>query len=47
MQQLKYEAIQEKFELLTDVQASLHQLENGQGMAHEEAKEKVLKRVQK
>jgi len=43
----EYEAIQEKLELLTDVQASLNQLENGQGIAHKDAKEKVLKRVQK
>jgi len=43
----EYEAIQEKLELLTDVQTSLNQLENGQGVAHEDAKEKVLKRVQK
>jgi len=43
----EYEAIQEKLELLTDVQASLNQLENGQGISHEEAKGKVLKRVQK
>jgi prevent-host-death family protein len=43
----EYEAIQEKLELLTEVQASLNQLENGQGIAHEDAKEKVLKRVQK
>ena len=43
----EYEAIQEKLELLTDVQAALNQLENGQGIAHENAKEKVLKRVQK
>ena len=42
----EYEAIQEKLELLTDVQASLNQLENGQGISHEDAKEKVLKRVQ-
>ncbi|MBF8274916.1 MAG: antitoxin [Magnetococcales bacterium] len=42
----EYEAIQEKLELFTDVQASLNQLENGQGIAHEDAKEKVLKRVQ-
>jgi antitoxin YefM len=41
----EYEAIQEKLELLTDVQASLNQLENGQGVDHEDAKEKVLKRV--
>ncbi|MBN2267742.1 MAG: type II toxin-antitoxin system Phd/YefM family antitoxin [Candidatus Babeliaceae bacterium] len=43
----EYEALQEKLELLTDVQASLNQLENGQGIAHEDAKEKVLKRIQK
>jgi antitoxin YefM len=43
----EYEAIQEKLELLTDVQASLNQLENGQGIAHEAAKEKILQRVQK
>lgn len=43
----EYEAIQEKLELLTDVQASLNQLEKGQGIAHEDAKEKVLKRIQK
>jgi antitoxin YefM len=43
----EYEAIQEKLELLTDVQASINQLENGQGIAHQNAKEKVLKRIQK
>ena len=43
----EYEAIQEKLELLADVQASLNQLENGQGIAHEDAKEEVLKRIQK
>jgi antitoxin YefM len=43
----EYEAMQEKLELLTDVQISLNQLENGQGIDHEDAKEKVLKRVQK
>ncbi|MBI4690385.1 MAG: type II toxin-antitoxin system Phd/YefM family antitoxin [Nitrospirae bacterium] len=43
----EYEAIQEKLELLTDVQVSLNQLENGQGIAHENAKEKVLKRIKK
>lgn len=42
----KYEAMQEKLELLTDIQTSLSQLENGQGIAHEDAKEKVLKRIQ-
>lgn len=43
----EYEAMQEKLELLTDVQTSLSQLENGQGISHEDAKEKILKRVQK
>ena len=43
----EYEAMQEKLELLTDVQLSLNQLENGEGINHEDAKEKVLKRVQK
>ncbi|HLA05052.1 MAG TPA: type II toxin-antitoxin system prevent-host-death family antitoxin, partial [Syntrophales bacterium] len=42
----EYEAIQEKLELLTDIQTSLNQLENGQGITHEDAKEKVLKIVQ-
>jgi len=43
----EYEAMQEKLELLTDVQISLNQLESGQGISHEDAKEKVLNRVQK
>ena len=43
----EYEAMQEKLELLTDVQISLNQLESGQGINHEDAKEKVLNRIQK
>ncbi|OGW38574.1 MAG: prevent-host-death family protein, partial [Nitrospirae bacterium RBG_13_39_12] len=43
----EYEAMQEKLELITDVQISLNQLENGQGIDHQDAKEKVLKRVRK
>ena len=43
----EYEAMQEKLELLTDVQISLNQLESGQGINHEDAKEKVLNRVRK
>jgi len=43
----EYETMQEKLELLTDVQRSLNQLENGEGIDHEDAKEKVLKRIQK
>lgn len=43
----EYEAMQEKLELLTDVQTSLNQLEKGGGIDHDDAKEKVLKRVKK
>jgi len=43
----EYEAMQDKLELLTDVQISINQLESGQGISHEDAKEKVLNRVQK
>ncbi|MBW1759389.1 MAG: type II toxin-antitoxin system Phd/YefM family antitoxin [Deltaproteobacteria bacterium] len=42
----EYEAMQEKLELLTDIQKSLNQLEKGAGISYEDAKEKVLKRVQ-
>jgi antitoxin YefM len=41
----EYEAMQEKLELLSDVQISLNQLENGEGVSHEDAKESVLKRI--
>ena len=43
----EYEAMQEKLELITDVQISLNQLENRQGIDHQDAKEKILKRVRK
>ena len=43
----EYEAMQDKLELLTDVQISLNQIESGQGINHEDANEKVLNRVQK
>lgn len=43
----EYEMMQEKLELLSDVQISLNQLENGEGIPHEDAKESVFKRVQK
>ena len=43
----EYETMQEKIELLTDVQISLNQLENGEGIDHMDAKEKVMQRVQK
>lgn len=41
----EYEAIQERLELLTDVQISLNQIEDGQGIEHEDAKQKIMKRV--
>ena len=43
----EYEIIQEKLELLSDVQKSLSQIENGQGIDHLNAKATLLKRVQK
>jgi hypothetical protein len=39
--------MQERLELLTDVQTSLGQLAGGQGIAHEDARDTVLKRIQK
>jgi prevent-host-death family protein len=43
----EYEAIQERLELLTDVQISLNQIENGEGIDHEDAKKKLMRRVLK
>ncbi len=43
----EYEAMQEKLELLADIQISIGQLENGQGVSQEDAKERILKRVRK
>ncbi|MFZ3046372.1 MAG: type II toxin-antitoxin system Phd/YefM family antitoxin [Desulfatirhabdiaceae bacterium] len=43
----EYETMQEKIELLTDVQTSLTQIEKGQGIDHEDAMEIVLKRTLK
>ncbi len=43
----EYEAMQEKIELLTDIQTSINQLGNGAGISHKDAKEKILKRVLK
>ena len=41
----EYEAMQEKIELLKDIQISVSQLENGEGIEHKNAKEMILKRV--
>ena len=43
----EFEAMQEKLELLKDIQISVSQIENGEGIAHENAKELILKRVTK
>ena len=43
----EYEKMQEKLELMTDVQTSLEQIENGKGIMHEKAREQVLSRVKK
>lgn len=43
----EYEIIQEKLELLSDIQKSITQIENGQGVDHSEAKVALLKSVKK
>jgi len=40
----EYEMMQEKLDLLTDIKISLAQLQNGEGIDHETAKEMVLER---
>lgn len=43
----EFEAMQEKIELLSDVQTSLNQLAKGEGITHQKAKDKLMKRVPK
>ena len=43
----EFEAMQEKIELLSDIQTSLNQLQKGAGISHKDARKKVLKRVLK
>ena len=43
----EYEVMQEKIELLQDIQMSISQLENGEGIENSNAKAKVMKRVVK
>ena len=43
----EFEAMQDKMELLSDVQTSLNQLAKGKGISHQKAKGKLLKRVPK
>jgi hypothetical protein len=42
-----YEEMQEKIEMLQDVQTSLNQIESGYGVEHEDARADVLKRIRK
>jgi antitoxin YefM len=41
----EYEALQEKIELLQDIQISFNQIEAGEGIEHEEARAMLLKRI--
>ena len=43
----EYETMQEKIELLAEVQTSLNQIESGVGLDHEDAMKIVLDRVLK
>ncbi|MGM0428034.1 MAG: type II toxin-antitoxin system Phd/YefM family antitoxin [Thermodesulfobacteriota bacterium] len=41
----EFEAMQEKIELLSDVQTALSQLAKGEGLPHEKAKDELLRRI--
>ena len=41
----EYESMQEKIELLKDIQISVSQIENGEGLEHQNAKELILKSI--
>jgi len=43
----EYEAMQEKLELLQDIQTSISQIENGEGVTHKDAREMILSRAAK
>lgn len=43
----EYEAMQEKIEMLQDVQTSIGQIEAGRGVEHEDARADVMKRIRK
>jgi prevent-host-death family protein len=43
----EYESMQEKIELLQDLQTSISQIEGGHGIKHGAAKAAVLKRIRK
>jgi len=41
----EFEAMQEKIDLLEDINKSISQIENGEGVSAEKAKESILKRI--
>ena len=43
----EYEKMQEKIELLTDVHIALEQIENGEGIDHEDAKRQLIEKIRK
>lgn len=43
----EYEAMQERIELLQDIQTSIGQIATGQGVDHDHARTTVLKRIRK
>jgi antitoxin YefM len=43
----EYEAMQEKIEMLQDVQTSMGQIEAGHGVEHEDARATVMKQIRK
>lgn len=43
----EFEAMQEKIELLEDIQTSISQLEAGNGVNHKDAREEILQRLER
>ena len=43
----EYENLLEKIELLTDIQFAEKQLQKGEGISHQDAKQKILERIKK
>jgi prevent-host-death family protein len=43
----EFEAMQEKIELLEDIQTSISQLETGNGVSHSDARQEVLQRLER
>jgi len=41
----EYELMQEKMALLTDIQTSINQIENGDGVEHDEAKKMIIHQI--